>query len=146
MRRLRGIGLGFAATLIAITAVAPALADNRLFTFPDPAIQLVRRFAPQKLEMLDTGIGPMALINLPTTYPIGTQLRIQGNVAAIGGLSGIVVIYEYGLTSDPSRLVLTTTGPFDQVITITAPTNRIAVTGSTATSAEITALTIDEVI
>lgn len=145
MRRPLGIGLGIAVALIGITPVTPALADNRLFTFPDPALLLVRRFEPQKIEMLATGPGPMALITLPTTFPIGTQLRIRGNVAAIGGLSGVVTVYEYG-SSPASMFQLSSTGTFDQTITLQGATNQIAIIGATTTSAQITALTIDEVI
>jgi hypothetical protein len=142
MRPLRGIGLGFAVALAAIIAPTPALADNRLFTFPDPAIYFVRQFAPQKIEMLDTGPVPLARISLPATYPIGTQLRIQGSVAVIGGATGSFSIYPYGTTG----FNITAAGTFDQTITLADSTNEIIIYGHGRTSATITALTVDEVI
>ncbi|MEA3054121.1 MAG: hypothetical protein QOG72_3024 [Sphingomonadales bacterium] len=141
MRRLRGTGLGIAAALVAITAVTPAFADNRLFTFPDPAIVLVRRFAPQMIEMQDNGPAPYAQIVLPTTYPIGTQLRVRGTLAAIGGLGGTVFINGGG-----DIITLSTSGSFDQTVTLSTATDRLIINGYSYTSAQFTALTVDEVI
>lgn len=142
MRRLRGTTVGILAALVSITAFTPALADVRLFTFPDGSISIVRRFV-EKIVMEDTGPAPLAQILLPTTYPIGTQFRVQGNLAAIGGLGGTVTIYESAGTNGFS---LTAAGTFNQTITLTAATDRLNILGASYTSAEFTSLTVDEVI
>lgn len=141
MRRLRGIGLGFAAALVAAAAPTPAVADNRLFTFPDPALTFYRYIAPLKIVMLSSGPSSLARVALPDTYPAGTQLRIQGNVAALGG-SGAFRIY----TSGTPVIIVTATGTFDQTITLTSASNEIIILSFGPTSAEITALTVDEVV
>ena len=141
MRRLRGSGLGFAAALVMLTSPTSALADVRLFTFPDPAIVVVRAVA-QKIELLPSP-RPLFKVMLPTTYPAGTQFRIQGNLAALSGPTTTVIISEPAASSYFS---LTANGAFDQTITLTASADYFSVFGMNYTTAEFTSLTIDEVI
>jgi hypothetical protein len=106
----------------------------RLFTFPDPNLTLVRRFAPQVIEMT-AGPAPLAIIALNATYGIGDELRVQGILTDLDNGSMTVVAGE--------SFNLSASGAFDETISLPGDVSSVSITASTNTTGKFTAFTVD---
>jgi hypothetical protein len=112
----------------------------RTFTFPDPALFLVRRFDPQQIVANGSAPGGLAIIDLPSQAQPGDTITVAGNCSAMGGLGGHV---SFSTNGGDFLINVTGTGAFSAAVMLSYAADYISFAPSYSVSATFTSLTVD---